>query len=255
MLRLMCNRYSRDVKLDVLLRRFAAQTWGERGGLNTMWQLYEPCYNIAPGSLAPAVFLKDGERRINIKEFGLVPGWCYGKRISSRFTNARAETITQKVAFKDLLASKRCLIPSSGYFDWKKEDGRKQPYHFRLKGGGVFGFAAVWEKWRCSDAAAAETYSFAIVTTSPNELCAMVHDRMPVILDEEAEKRWLDPDEKEPTRLLPLLRPFPAELMECYAVDPRMGYARFNDARCVEPWNVKPSQLTLLPNSRNNLTG
>src|ERR1051326_7869373 len=241
----MCNRYSRDADIHAVWERFHADRIFDHG-VNSIPYLQKPEFNIAPQNFALTVFAPDDRRAINSMIFGLAPAWCYRKKITNRFTNARAETLTDKLASKDLLPAKRCLIPATGFYEWKKEDGRKQPYHFRLKGGGLFAFAGLWDTWRSSDPTASESYSFAIVTTSPNELCATVHDRMPGILDEEAEKRWLDPDEHDPAKLLPLLRPYPAGEMECYAVDPRMGYARLNDRRGVEPGNGRMPQLTLL---------
>jgi putative SOS response-associated peptidase YedK len=239
----MCNRYSRDAQIQAVWQRFQADGIFEHGP-NSIPYLQKSDFNIAPQNYALTVFTPDNRRKINSMIFGLAPAWCYGKKITNRFMNARAETLTDKLAFKDLLSAKRCLIPATGFYEWKKEDGRKQPYHFRLKGGGLFAFAGLWDKWRSSDTTAAESYSFAIITTAPNELCATVHDRMPVILDEEAEKRWLDPDEHDTAKLLPLLKAYPADAMERYPVDPRMGYARFNDRRCVEPWEGKGGQLT-----------
>src|ERR1041385_4544837 len=226
-------------------KRFEAEGIFDHG-INSILRLRDPAFNIAPQTHGMTVFAPEGTRTVHMMEFGLVPPWCYGKKITGRFTNTRAETINEKLAFKDLLPGKRCLIPATGFFEWKKEDGRKQPYHFRLRGSGLFAFAGLWDTWRSSDPTANESYSFAIVTTSPNELCATVHDRMPVILDAEAEKRWLDPDEKDPSKLRSLLRPFPADKMESYRVTPQMSYSSFNERRCIEPWDGKRAQLSIV---------
>jgi putative SOS response-associated peptidase YedK len=241
----MCNRYSRDAEISDLWKRFQVEHVFDHG-INSIPALQKPSYNIAPSDFGLTVFSPDKTRLLNVMNFGLVPSWFYGKKISSRFTNARAETITQKLAFKDLLPTRRCLIPATGFYEWRAEDGRKQPYHFRLKDGRFFAFAGLWNTWRSSDPTANESYSFAIITTTPNELCAPIHERMPVILDEEAEKQWLDPDEKDPGKLVSLLKPFAADQMESYQVTPQMGNSRFNDRRCVERWNGKNTQLTFL---------
>jgi putative SOS response-associated peptidase YedK len=246
-----CNRFSRDVEITDVWKRFQVEHIFEHG-LNSNQALQKPSYNIAPDDFAVTVFAPEKSRCLNVMTFGLVPSWCYGQRISSRFMNARAETITDKEAFKDLLPRKRCLIPATGFYEWRAEDGRKQPYHFRFKDGRLFAFAGLWNTWRSSDPTANESYSFAIITTTPNELCASIHDRMPVILDEKAEKRWLDPDEKDPGKLVSLLKPLAADEMECFRVTPQMNNSRFNEKRCVERWDGRDSQPTIFSNSRGS---
>src|SRR5204863_3960643 len=131
--------FSREVKIVDLWKRFQVERASDRG-LDSL-PLQNADYNIAPQGLAAAIFAPERSRALHAMIFGLAPSWRSGKPIANRFTNARAETLTGKPAFKELLPVKRCLIPATGYFEWRRENGRNQPYHFRLQGGGPFAFA------------------------------------------------------------------------------------------------------------------
>jgi putative SOS response-associated peptidase YedK len=135
--------------------------------------------------------------------------------------NARAETVAMSRLFGWALRDGRCLIPAPGFYEWKAVPGqkRKQPYHVRLKGGGPFGFAGLWTPGATPDAPP----TCAIITTAANELLALIHGRMPVILDPEDEKLWLDPEPVPPVKLLPCLRPFPADRMETFPMSSRVS--------------------------------
>lgn len=111
---------------------------------------------------------------------GLIPYWAKDLAIGNRMINARAETLTEKPAFKHLVGSRRCIIPADGFYEWRKERRRKVPMWVHLKGGEPFGLAGLWDVWRKPDGTPVE--SFTIITMEPNELVRPVHDRMPVIL-------------------------------------------------------------------------
>jgi putative SOS response-associated peptidase YedK len=144
--------------------------------------------------------------------WGLVPHWAKDPSVSYRMINARAETVAEKPAYRKLLAKKRCLIPADGFYEWRVgPDGKKQPVRFTLADGELFAFAGLWTSWL--DRESGELLdSCTIVTTTPNELCAKVHDRMPVILPADAEWAWLDPS-LEPEKAKALLVPYPASAM------------------------------------------
>ncbi len=192
-------------------------------------------YNIAPTQPVPIVRVTEaGPREMALVGWGLVPHWAKEKEIGGRLINARAETLAEKPAFRASFKHRRCLIPADGFYEWKAEPGGKQPYLLRLRGGGPFAFAGLWSRWR--DPAAETPFdSCAIVTTTPNELAATVHDRMPAILPRERHALWLDPTVDDPVALGALLAPLPASAMEAYPVSKRVNSPAHEDPRCIEP--------------------
>lgn len=182
----------------------------------------EPRYNIAPTQQVAVVLEDDArERELRMMRWGLIPFWADDPGIGSRMINARAETVAEKPSYRSAFKRRRCLIPADGFYEWKKEEGGKQPYHLRLKDGGPFGFAGLWETW--SMEGGEELLSTTIVTTEPNEVAAEVHNRMPVILRPELYDVWLDPGNDEREELISMLSPYPADKMEAYPVSRRVN--------------------------------
>ena len=140
-----------------------------------------------------------------------------------RFTS---ETVAEKPAFRSAFKSRRCLIPSDGFYEWKQVGKKKQPYHFHLANGQLLAFAGLLERWN-------EIESCTILTTEANELSAQFHDRMPVILSPNDYDEWLDPNTKEPSKLL---TPYPASEREAVAVNPIVNNARNEMPECIEPF-------------------
>jgi putative SOS response-associated peptidase YedK len=181
-------------------------------------------FNVAPTQVMPIVRLdSEGVRRLDPLRWGLVPHWA--KDTKTSFFNARAETIAEKPSFKKAFQTRRCLVPADGFYEWKKRLEGKQPYFIRLKDERPFAFAGLWESW--SDPAGKSIETFTIITTEANELMRPLHDRMPVIIQDH--DRWLaTPDPK-------LLRPFPADQMTAYRVNPIVNNARNDVPDCVQP--------------------
>ncbi len=141
-----------------------------------------------------------------MQRWGLTPSWS-NKLIS----NARGETVAEKPSFKSAFKARRCIIPASGFFEWKTENKVKQPFYMSFKSGDPMAFAGIWETW-------GDTETCCIITTSPNSLMEPIHDRMPVILDASNWEQWLSPAEREVEKLLPLIRPHDADSMQAWAV-------------------------------------
>jgi putative SOS response-associated peptidase YedK len=175
----------------------------------------QPRYNVAPTQTLPVV-VRHSPNHLEMMRWGLIPSWAKDASIGSRMINARAETVAEKPAYRGPLRSQRCLVPASGFFEWKRDGARKTPYFIHLTDEPLFAFAGLYDIWHDSDGR--EVASYSVITTGPNDLMADIHNRMPVILDREDEEIWLDPDTSEPERLLPLLRPYPAREMEAYPV-------------------------------------
>jgi putative SOS response-associated peptidase YedK len=235
----MCCRY-------LLLQKHCREILGQLGiGAATEFMSR---YNIAPGSLIPAVRTKPSAaaNEAVILRWGLVPSWSKSAD-GALLLNARAETLAAKPAFRDALQSRRCVIPASGFYEWKTVGRTKQPWLFRWRDEQPFGFAGLWDSWRAPDGATLETCT--IITTEPNELMRPIHDRMPVMLTAEQFRSWLDPAVTHAEKLTPLLRPPPAAAMSAVALSSHVSNVRHEGPECLAPAGEEPPedgpQLTL----------
>ena len=169
-------------------------------------------------------------RQFSLMRWGLIPFWVKDANIGYKMINARAETVAEKPAYRESFKSRRCLIPADGFYEWKKEGKSKQPFHFGMRDNSIFAFAGIWDRWKNPQGEVIETCS--ILTTTPNLLCADVHDRMPVILPVGHYDLWLDPGFKGTDDLKELLHPFEAKLMKRYPVSTRVNLVRNDDPEC-----------------------
>ena len=166
-----------------------------------------PRYNIAPTQHVPIVRERDGKRELVQVRWGLVPFFAKDPSIGSRMINARAETVATAPSYRLPFKKSRCLIPASGFYEWKKLDEtgkRKQPYHLGMRDQSVFAFAGLWTRWRSKEGGE-PLDTCVIITTEPNELAATVHNRMPVIIAPEDYARRLDTFAPDATDLLRVL--------------------------------------------------
>jgi len=195
---------------------------------------FPPRYNIAPSQLVGAVRATDNGRRWVELRWGLVPNWAKEPSIGNRMINARAETVATKHAFREAFEQRRCAIPADGFYEWQKLDGgRKQPYYLSRTDGKPFAFAGLWERWR-DRTSGVVIESCAVITTTPNELLAPIHDRMPVMLDREAAAEWIREDAVAGA-LDVLLQPFPADLMHALPVSSHVNRPTNDDPACIAP--------------------
>ncbi len=190
-----------------------------------------PRYNIAPQQVALACRFEHDRRRPALLQWGLVPGWANDPTIGERMINARCETAAEKPSFRNALRSRRCLIPADGFFEWRRAGPRKQPFAFRMKEGGAFALAGIWEHWERPEGL---LQTFAVLTTAPNDVMRPVHDRMPVILAPSEYDLWLDPAVRDPGRLARLFEPYPAEAMSAYPVTMRVNSPTNDDPMVLE---------------------
>lgn len=220
--------------------RYTLKTDGSR--VASLFELYnEPelaaRYNIAPTQQLPVVLEESsaGGRTMEMMHWGLIPSWSKDPSIGSRMINARAETVSEKSSYRSAFKRRRCLIVADGFYEWKKTDDGKQPYHLRLGSGDPFGFAGLWETWSMDGGE--EVRSCTIITTEPNEVAARVHNRMPVILPSDLYDAWLDPDNDGSAReeLLLMLTAYTAEDMEAYPVSRRVNRPANDEASVLEP--------------------
>ena len=196
---------------------------------------WSPRYNLGPMQRMLAIRLQPERTRLaEPLQWGLVPGWAKDPKIGSQMVNARGETVATKPSFRNAFKRRRCLIPVSGYYEWQIINSKtKQPWHIFRADGGVLACAGLWESWQAPDGSHLETC--AIITTTPNENLAEIHDRMPVILAEEHWSLWLDPTMAEPPALTELLVPCPSDWLEKTPVSSLVNSVRNESPECLTP--------------------
>jgi putative SOS response-associated peptidase YedK len=220
----MCGRYRSPTTLDSMreLLRF----------LNELPQDIRPRYNAAPTDSLPVVRLdRSGNRELAMLRWGFIPFWAEDAKIGAKFINARAETVATAPAFRAAFRTRRCLVPAGGFYEWKKVDGGRQPYHVGLRDGAPFAFAGLWERW---NRGAVPIESFTIITGEPNSLVADLHDRMPAILDPEDYDAWLTATDTAIAAAM-LQQPFPAQLMAAYPVSTKVNSVKNDTPDLIEP--------------------
>ncbi|HXC76967.1 MAG TPA: SOS response-associated peptidase [Candidatus Acidoferrum sp.] len=191
----------------------------------------KPNYNLAPMQTMP-IFTAEG---VVMMQWGLVPSWSKEFKPSFSSINARAETASEKPLYRTPFKKRRCLVPASGFYEWQARAGFKQPYLFTLNGRETFNFAGLYDIWY--DKVGHEHYSYTILTTTPNDTMAGVHDRMPVILDADEEEDWLNPIET-PADLQLLLDPYDGKMTK-FEVSREVGNVKNNSEALLLPLNSK----------------
>lgn len=149
-------------------------------------------FNIPPGQKILAIVqLEDNSRKGVYLHWGLIPSWTKDAKISGHLINARAETLAEKPSFRAAFRKRHCLIPATGFYEWRQTESGKQPYHIHQSGNALFSFAGLWEHWQNSGGT---VYSCTIITTAANNLMQPIHKRMPVIIPITAYSDWLKKD-------------------------------------------------------------
>lgn len=220
----MCGRYNMITDAHVLMDLFAIDR------LLVDPAVLVPRYNIAPGQDVPIIRETEQGRTLSMARWGLVPHWSKQAKLKYSTINARAETVAEKPAYRDAFRHKRCLIPATGFYEWKQVGEHKIPYHIHLPDGQVFAFAGLWDHWQGEGAG---FDSCSIIVTGANSLVKSIHDRMPVILDPSFYKVWLNTAHEHRAQLQSVLVPYTGTL----ATDPvsrRVNNPGNDDPRCLD---------------------
>ena len=228
----MCGRYSL-IFIDDLGNRF--RVFNPMIGSRSR-------FNIAPGSEMP-VIIHGEKNELVVMKWGLVPHWTRDIHKAKRPINARAETLSEKPSFKELLNHRRCLVPASGFFEWKTEGKKKIPFYFHLPKNPLFAFAGLYDQWTGVDGNCLCTYT--IITTEPNELAAKIHNRMPSVLLPKHEDRWLAKTPLNEGDFEEILAPFPAKKMAVFPVSSLVNTPDTDDERVIRPLNSLSDSLDL----------
>ncbi len=218
----MCGRFTLRTPMNKVAELFGADETPNS----------EPRYNVAPTQPVAAIRIGSAAetREIVFLRWGLIPHWADDPSIGNRMINARAETVSSKPSFRQAFKKRRCLVVADGFYEWQKVDGKKQPFYIHLKDDQPFGFAGLWERW---SGKGEEIQSCTIITTEPNELMKPIHNRMPVIVQQEDYDRWLNPAFEDGKALQQVLRRYPTELMAAYPVSTLVNNPRNDVAECI----------------------
>jgi putative SOS response-associated peptidase YedK len=195
----------------------------------------QPNYNMAPTQETWVLRANHGENEFAMMRWGLVPFWAKDIKSADRYSmiNAKSEEIREKRSFKAAYEKRRCLIPMSGFFEWKKEEtGSKTPYCVHLKNEPVMSLAGIWEHWKSKEETE-EVTSYSIITTVANKVMQNIHARMPVILDRQDEEAWLHSEKEGDIR--GLLKPCPPEWIDAYPITPLVNSPRNNRPEVLQP--------------------
>jgi putative SOS response-associated peptidase YedK len=218
-----CGRYRLSRRKQIIEEHFDSVS-GEED--------WNPRYNIAPTQPIPIIRQnpKEPVRELSLMRWGLIPAWSKDSSAAASMINARSETAATKLAFRDALKSRRCLIPADGFYEWMRTGKTKQPYCFEVNEGELFAFAGIWDRWKDPSGNWMKTCS--ILTTTPNAVTSPVHDRMPAILDPDSYDLWLDPAMTNMAAASDLLKPYEARLMRGFPVSTRINHVANDDETC-----------------------
>ena len=220
----MCGRFALKAPPAELMSRFSLDECADFG----------PRYNIPPGTDIPVIRQSpEGKRMLHLLRWGLVPHWAKDPGIGAKLNNARGESVAEKPSFRDAFKRRRCLIPMSGFFEWKAEGKIKQPYYISLKSGVPAAMGGLWESWKDHEGNILRTVC--VVTTSPNAVMTPIHDRMPVIVAPENWQSWLS---GMPEEIAGLVAPYRDEELQAWPVSRRVSKTQDDDAGLIEPIEV-----------------
>lgn len=219
----MCYRFVRESTIVDIAREFDVDEINED---------IAPSYNISPTQNIPAL-INDSTRRIEVLRWGLIPPWAEDISIGNKLLNARGETITEKPSFRLAFKKRRCLIPATGYYEWKRKGSNKTPMFIHLKDEKIFGIAGLWERW--TSPSGEQINSCTIITIAANDWLKPVNDRMPVIIPNDQVALWLDSTGRSEEDLMHFIKPYNADLMKKYEVSSAVNSPK-NDS----PENIVP---------------
>jgi putative SOS response-associated peptidase YedK len=217
----MCGRYASSRKPDDLVSYFEIEDPPE--------ELLPPSWNVAPTDPVYAVVQKE-TRQLRVVRWGLVPSWSKDPKGGARMINARMESVKDKPAFRKAYATRRCLVPADGYYEWKQEGTGKQPWFLSYRDGSPLAMAGLYEHWKSPEGEWLTTCTV-ITTDAPDEL-GEIHDRTPLLVPRESWATWLDPAVSDPGELL---IPGTPGVLDAWPVGKDVGNVRNDGPQLVEP--------------------
>jgi len=206
-----------------------------------------PRYNVAPTQPLTVVLQRADEGRVvEQHRWGLIPSFSKSAKEGAKRINARAETVATSPSFRSSFARRRCIVPSDGFYEWRRTGGPKQPFFLHPPADAVLAMAGLWAVWKDPETGL-WVPSAAVITTDANRLVGTIHDRMPVLLPREAWDDWLDPAVDDREYLLSLLEPAPDDVLDMYAVSTRVNNVRNDGPDLIRPAQEAEAPLLPLP--------
>lgn len=222
----MCGRYSVVIDEAKLRKQFTKELTKPTGGIKAN-------YNMAPTQDGLVITDRQSDRLSEFR-WGLVPFWAKDLKIGARMINARREGIEDKSSFRKPIREKRCLVIGDSFYEWQRKDGKKQPFRILPADDRLLVMAGIWEQWQPKEGGDT-VYTYSIITGEPNAEMQPIHDRMPMLLlDENQQSDWLNPDAELPD-VLNLLQTPPDGTLKSYPITPRVGNVRNNDPELHQP--------------------
>src|SRR5262249_50025055 len=203
---------------------------------------FTPVYNLCPTQNSPVLRLVDGERQFDEMRWQLVPKWepAFTTKLSN--FNDNSETVFDSPLFGELVSSQRCIIPISGFYEWKNDGHGKRPFKIHLQSNAIMSVAGIWDTWR--PGTPNQSRSFSILTTAANRFMRQIHDRMPVILNSSVLENWLNPEIHEREILQELLQPCPDKWLTATEVSSLVNSPKNNSPEVLQPaGTVKESRV------------
>ncbi|WDR05123.1 SOS response-associated peptidase [Devosia rhodophyticola] len=191
-------------------------------------------FNVAPTQPVLAIWESAGQRNAELARWGFVPGWVKDPREFPLIINARAETMAEKPTFRDALKHGRCIIPASGYYEWRTgPDKKKQPFYITLANDDPMALAGFYSTWVGPEGEEVDTV--ATITVPANSELSVIHDRMPAILDAEGIEEWLNVRDVRARRAAQLVLPLGPGRVKFHPVSTRVNSARIDEPGLIEP--------------------
>lgn len=223
----MCGRYSISVSkaemLEYLEKHYNIKVLDEKIDL--------PRFNVAPSQEVLSLISDGLKYRVGLLKWGFIPE--YAKDEKKVIINAKSETVDTLPTFKKSFHERRCIIIADGFYEWERSTSTKTPYRFALKNKKIFAFAGLWSLFTRKNGE--KVYTCTIITTVANDLIKSIHDRMPVILDEEQAKLWLNPLISDKQALKDILKPYDSKEIELYEVSAKVNNAKYDESDLIEP--------------------
>ena len=223
----MCGRFTITIDLEDL-REYLVDHY-DITELKSEFEL--PRYNIAPTQDVITIINDGSKNRVGLLKWGLIPPFAKDEKIGASMINAKSETLMEKPSFRSSFQTKRCVILADSFYEWKREENKKTPMRIGLNNNQIFPMAGLWSTFTRPDGT--KIHSTTIITTHANELMSEIHDRMPVILDDQEVATWLNPRIQDLNMLSKMLKPYESKAMYSYKVSPIVNNARNEVKECI----------------------
>ena len=220
----MCGRKTLTRDMQSIIEELVIEEWENPDN-------YIPNYNIAPTQNSP-ILIDNGKRIVKSMRWGLIPSWAKDEKFGARMINARIETLLEKPSYRNLVSSKRCIVITDGYYEWRKDGVRKIPYYLKDPEGKLLPMAGLYDVWKHPDGYLMPSYT--VITKEAQKNIATIHNRMPVILPQDHLDNWLKTESFSVARALELAQNS-QPILEKYPVSLLVNSVKNNSPECLKP--------------------